>query len=542
MIARRSIARGLLGAALAAAAFATPAAAQFVTRFEVRGSVISPDGDGTQDETRVVYALADTALALSVVVFEADSVTPVDTLRAPAPDVPAGDRALVWQGRRWDGSPAAEGAYVVTLTALGEDDPDVVRSLPVFIDVTPPAVQIVSVIPDPYAPGVSTAPAALSISFSVINASPVQPGRTPDELKSTFTNPTGAPVTPASLVTTPPFAGADGNYVLAWNATGEVATLPDGEYGVTLTVSDAAGFASVSSYRFEIDTKAPEVRATSLAENAAVQVVPDSLRGWAFDARGVDTLQVRYDPARPFLPVPSAFVRNDSLRFAVPLADSIRGEGAHTVDFRARDRVGRVTIYTFPFRVDLTAPAAPVLDAFDGKWRSDAYPLSGNAANGDATSFVRILRNGVQVDSVSTALGTSFTVRVPLLAGANRLEAVLRDGAFNASPLSNAVTVRFDDGAGLFAPSPFAPGSSFNVNTARDASAVVLRVFDITGDLVASFEDGRALQFYEFPWDGVNNSGVSVRKGPLVAVAAVDYADGTHDVLRRVFLFDPDAR
>jgi hypothetical protein len=33
-----------------------------------------------------------------------------------------------------------------------------------------------------------------------------------------------------------------------------------------------------------------------------------------------------------------------------------------------------------------------------------------------------------------------------------------------------------------------------------------------------------------------------VRKGPLVAVAVVTYDDGTNDVFRAVFLYDPDVR
>jgi hypothetical protein len=39
----------------------------------------------------------------------------------------------------------------------------------------------------------------------------------------------------------------------------------------------------------------------------------------------------------------------------------------------------------------------------------------------------------------------------------------------------------------------------------------------------------------------LNGSGVEVKKGPLVGVAAIDYADGSHDVFRDVFLYDPNA-
>jgi hypothetical protein len=63
----------------------------------------------------------------------------------------------------------------------------------------------------------------------------------------------------------------------------------------------------------------------------------------------------------------------------------------------------------------------------------------------------------------------------------------------------------------------------------------------LTGDLVVLLEDDAAKQYYSFAWDGINGSGKNVKKGPLVAVAALDYPDGSHDVFREVFLYDPDA-
>lgn len=530
-------------AALLCLALAGPtvAHAQLVSRFEVTVAVVSPDGDGTQDSTKVIYALADTSLSLSVIVFEADSVTAVDTLRAPAFDPKHDNVTLVWKGRRWDGSPAPEGAYVVTLHAVGDGDaPEVLRSLPVFIDVTPPSIQIVSVVPNPYAPGLITAPASVSITFVVSDASPVATGRPPDALRSAFVGPGNTVVTPATTSISPPFTGADGSYSMSWNAASEVATLADGEYRVTFTLNDAAGYSSASSYHFDIDTKAPDVKVTSLADNASVRAAPDSLFGYAFDARGVDSLSVRYASTHPFRAVTSTFVRDDSLHFAVVLADSVSSEGSHQVDLRAVDGAGRVTTHAFNFRIDRTAPSAPRLAAFDGTTHTSTYPLSGTVAVAEIGSWVHIFRNGTPVDSVSTALTKSFTVRVPLLTGRNDLVAVLRDASRNASGPSNTVVVRFEAQGGLFLPVPFVPGAAFQVNAVRTAAGATLRIFDVTGDLVVKFENRDARQFYSFPWNGVNGSGVAVQRGPLVAVGAIDYDDGTHDVVRRVFLFDPE--
>jgi len=348
-----------------------------------------------------------------------------------------------------------------------------------------------------------------------------------------------------SLTTTPAYTGASGAYVLAWDATQETTTLPDGEYHLTLTVTDVAGYTATSTYYFDVDARDPDVKATSLAVNAAVSTVPDSLHGYAFDKRGVDSLLVRYADTRPYQPVTSAYVSDDTLRFAVPLADSITVEGAHRIDFRAVDYFGRATDYPFNFRYDATAPPAPTLDPFlgaGGEWKTNVYPLTGSVDDGgDTSAQVRIYQNGALVDSVSTFLSDDFEVGVPLVPGRNDLVAVLRDGAFNASPPSNTVTVEFDTGAGFFAPAPFGPGDAFDVNANGTASRCTLRLFDLTGDLVVVLEDEDAQQFYSFSWNGLNGSGVEVKKGPLVGVAAIDYPDGSHDVFRDVFLYDPNA-
>ena len=521
------------------------ARAQIVTLFDVQPSVFSPDGDPNADSTRVRYTLSASATSVALIVFEDDGTTPVDTLRAPASESAGGPRVFYWKGRRWDGSPAPEGAYVVTLFARGSANPDSVKSLSVFLDVTPPTIQITSVLPNPYAPGAPGSTTAVSFSFTITNASPVSPGRIADELRSTFATPSGAAIVPTALTMTPPYTGASGSYILAWNASAEATGPLDGEYRVTLTLTDVAGYTSTSTQLFDVDARAPDVKATSLAENAAVATVPDSLRGYAFDKRGVDSLLVRYATTRPYQSVVSTWVSNDTLRFSVPLADSFPTEGPHTVDFRAVDPFGRATTYLFNFRSDATAPPAPTLDAFVGvgaTWTTSSYPLRGRVNDGgDVGAFVRIYRNGNLIDSVTTFVSDDFDVDVPLVPGRNDLVAILRDGALNASPPSNTVTVNFDTGAGFFAPAPFGPGDVFDVNANGIASRCTLRLFDLLGGVVKVFEDDNPRQFYTFNWNGINGSGADVRKGPLVAVASIEYADGTRDVFRKVFLYDPNA-
>jgi hypothetical protein len=517
-----------------------------VALFDVQ-SVVSPDGGGPHvDSTRVRYRLSTTPATVSLIVFEADSVTPVDTLRAPYQETSSTTQTRGWYGRRWDGTPAPDGAYVVTLYARGASNPDSLKSLPVFLDTTPPTVQVVSVLPNPYAPGAPSSTSAVGIVFTVANASPLFPGRVADELKSafaSFSDDAFTPFTPDSLTTTPEYTGQNGSYVLRWHGTFEDTTPPDAEYRVTLTMTDVAVFTATSSYLFEVDTRAPDVKATSLAENSSVSTIPDSLRGYAFDKRGVDSLLVRYATTQSYAPVASVSLVDDSLRFVVPLAGMLPAEGSHRVDFRAVDGFGRATDYPFNFRSDATAPPAPVLDpAPSATWNGSRYPLTGRANDGgDAGAFVRVYRNGALMDSVSTFLSDDFELDVALVPGRNDLVAVLRDGAFNLSPPSNTVTVTFDTGAGVFAPAPFGPGDAFDVSANSIATRCTVRVFDMTGVAVVSLQDGTASQFYSLKWDGINGSGVDVRKGPLVVVVALEYADGSRDVFREVFLFDPNA-
>ncbi|HEX5131737.1 MAG TPA: hypothetical protein VFX92_04520 [Candidatus Krumholzibacteria bacterium] len=532
--------------ALLCLAAAMPARAQLVSRFEVRETVISPDGDGRQDSTRVRYTLTDAAVSVSLVVFAADSVTPVDTLRAPAPGA-AGVVDSYWKGRRWDGAAAGEGAYVVTLRVTPSSGPAIGMSLPLFLDLTAPTVQILSAIPDPYAPG-TQGPVSLSISHLIGNTSPVLPGRPPDELKLELFNPSGKAIADSllDLVTTPPYQGGSGAYVTTWDARALTPTLLDGEYEIALSVLDAAGYTARSVYHFELDSKDPVFHFISPIDRARISSVPDSVRAAAFDKRGIDSLYVRY-PQSAYQRVTQTSERNDSTFFAVPLADSLLAEGRYALSFRAVDRAGRAGVFAYEITYDATAPAAPVLDGFSGSWHADHFPLSGTVDNGgDGTAIVRIVRNGAPVDSLVSGLLTPpanhFSVSVPVVPGRNEFVAYQRDGAGNLSPPSNRVVVTFKSSAGLFIAAPFVPGGSFQLIGARTAAAATLRVFDVAGDLVTRFEDGSPRQFYAFEWSGKNSSGASVRRGPLVAVATIEYDDGTRDIFREVFLFNPDAQ
>ena len=186
----------------------------------------------------------------------------------------------------------------------------------------------------------------------------------------------------------------------------------------------------------------------------------------------------------------------------------------------------------------LTLPA-PVIHSPGGKSHADSYLLKGEVDTLVTGSSIHIFRNNVLIDSVLIAADTLFSKRVPLVVGENTFRAFMTQGTF-VSPGSNRVTVYFDAEPGFFIPVPMVPGKSFDLNPVETAARVEVRIFDPAGDLVIKFESHETRDFYSFPWDGKNGSYQSVRRGLLVAVGAIDYPDGTHDVIRKAFLFDPE--
>jgi len=524
------------------AAAPVPADAQLVTRFDLSESVFSPDGNGTQDSTVASFTLSEDSPAISVVVFESDSTTVVDTLVATGPRT-AGTHRVTWSGTYAGGGPVPEGLYLVTLVAQGTVEPDTSITLPVAVDITPPTLQILLSEPGIYAPGLDGTPQVYGATFAVTNASPTYGFPTlADELTLEITDPNGAAVPLDTFVAVvPPFAGQDGTYELRWDAN-SMQTVVDGHYLFELTLTDKAGHSAFASDQSDVDVELPKVTFLNVADGASFATVPDSLYGWAWDRSGIDSLFVKYSSESPYTFVTDATVINDTTFFGVPLADSLSQEGTYTIRARAKDAVaaniGWVSTPSIRVTVDRSAPPAPTLEPFDGEWRSPTFVLRGTWS--DNPRLVRVFRNGAQVDSVFTLLVQTLEREVALVPGLNVFTATAVDGADNVSPPSNEVRVTFEDETGLFIPVPFHPNDVFGLNLAEAAAEATLRIFDMTGELVVKLEHNFAARNYVFHWDGLNGDGIDVKRGPLVAVADAENPDGTTVIMREIFLFAPD--
>jgi hypothetical protein len=308
-----------------------------------------------------------------------------------------------------------------------------------------------------------------------------------------------------------------------------------------VTLIDVATGSVQASHPAQVDTRLPAVGITSPRDGSHHRDLPDSLHGWTYDRSGVDSLRIRYGPTRPYTDVPPALVRNDTIFFAAPLADSALTEGAQSITIRSVDRVGWVQLHAFELTWDRTSPAAPVLDPFAGPWRNDTFRLTGEFEEvAGAEARIRVYRDGLVIDSLFTAPITTgrFERDVPLRPGRNVFTSTLVDGALNESAPSNAVPVTFDASSGLFIPAPFHPGDAFVLNLARAAAAVELRLYDLAGDFVVRIEERAPGQYYQIAWDGRNADGAEARKGPLVVVVRASYPDGATETMRKIFLLE----
>jgi flagellar hook assembly protein FlgD len=495
---------------------------------------IFPNGDGVADSVIMTYTLAETA-AVHVLVLERDSATVVDSLVAAAAQPPTVVHKATWHGTYLNGSPVPDDNYVLAVRAAGANTSDSAFGV-VSVDRVRPQL-VVTQRPNPFAPGAPRAPSnRLTIEYDVFDPYP----STEVDVRVEIYRPTTGGgeqriVTLADTTITPGDPQEE-----TWNGA-NVST--EGTYTVGIVATDVASNRSEVRSPFEIDLLPPEIETTSLQSDMSLRVIPDSLFGWAFDRISpVDSVQVRYSGVggkAAFKPVPSTQVRNDTTFFAVQLTDSIVEQKPYSLGFRAVDPWGRETIALFTIEWDTLPPAAPVLTQPPSPTRDPAFVLDGTVDSD--TDVMRIYRNEALLDTIfpnAPVTPRQFPYRMTLVPGENRIYAVAVDLALNESVSSNEVTVTLDSSPGLLISQPFRPNDTFIVNLAETASSVTLRIYDLSGKLVKTLNATSPGTNLFIDWNGKNGDNEPVKKGPLAAVAQIQYQNGGSEVFREIFLLD----
>lgn len=507
-----------------------------MSSFRVNPETFSPDGDGKTDTTAISYALVVDSVAVSIVVFEDDSATVVDTIVTDANQMAGVYRdKYSWDGEDYLGVPVVEGRYVIRFHAQ-KDAQDTTIITPVWVDVTAPQLIFHQRVPSVYVPGVPTQPQTVQIVFEIRNST--APGGVPagDVLTGEVFTPAGA-ASQDSVVIDPPFAG-DGLYTAKWTVTNFI-TLKDGDHVAKIRINDYAQHRDSVIAPIDVDAEGPEIKITSLDPDQTLAVIPSTLEGFMYDRHGIDpdSVAVRYDRTSPKQKPYYMDIRADSLHFRMVLADSIVDEREWTLFFDSADLYEKGARFTFKIKFDKTAPAAPTLDPFTGVSHGPVFELTGSWEG--TPERIRVYRSGVLVDSIFTVVESELNIRVPLETGRNILTATAVDAANNESPPSNAVDVYFDDATGLYIPAPFRPSDEFQLNLTREATRATLRLYDLGGDMVIALDEFEPEKNYLFAWNGLNGSGTAAKKGPLVAVAEVTFENGEKTIFREIFLFDP---
>jgi hypothetical protein len=481
------------------------------------------------DSVTFRYVLNDTA-AVYLIVLERDSSTVVDTLVAGTVQTSTAQHKAAWHGAYFDGTPAEEDTFLAVLRAETDTQTQSVYSPLFFVDETIPVVSIVLVDPALIAPG-STDPAQSPDVEITCSVSDPPPGDSL-EVDVVIYGPENALVEALAEKLVP----ANGLFKSVWN--GENAD-DDGLHRIDVSVRDRASNSATAEAFIDVDTEGPTITITSLENDSTLRELPDSLFGWAWDRSGVrDTVWVEFPGRGAFVLDPSSYMRSDTLFFSSVLRDSILAEGSNLVRFKARDALGQERIKGLNVTWDATAPSAPVLEELPATTHAPEVLLRGTA-EGDFTDVMRIYRNDVLADTLQPKLTGEWPHLVALEPGLNRIHAVMADEAGNTSAPSNTVEITFDAASGLYIPQPFHAGDAFQVNAAKPARSVTLRVYDMSAHVVCVLLGRFSGDFVSITWDGLNGGGEKVKKGPLVAVARVQYEGGDEESLRGIFLFEP---
>ena len=507
-----------------------PASAGVISNVQVNPFTISPNGDGMSDSTIITVDLADTVGAVHVLILEKDLMTVVDSLVKGIPRG-VGSFTTSWDGTDSGGMTVAEDSFFVFVRTTGLQPADSV-TLKVRVDLTPPQVLITNVDPNDFAPGIDP---KQRMFFDVIDAPPSDfvrvtaqilqlPGR---QVVHTFLN--------DSLVT------PNSSLMVTWDGT---SSSVDGIHEFFVSVTDQANHNDTAFRNLNIDNADPDLTFTT-TNNQRVTVVPDSVRGWAWDRNGIQLIKAKYPPSQSVSqPVTNTFTRNDTVFFALPLADSVMTTGVFTITFDVDDSFGRRTRDLFEVTWDTVPPPPPILDPVETPTRNQFVTLTGTGDAGVFTRQIRFYRNGALLDSIQNGDpqffdNERFRYNLALVPSRNDIWADQVDNLGNVSSLSNTVRIEFDSTVGFFINQPFRPNDAFQINLSVPVTAITINLYDLSGGLVQKLYATMGGTSISIPWDGNNGNGELVRKGPLVAVLVIDYTSSNRSVQREAFLFDP---
>ena len=353
-------------------AVSVPQTDPLITSVTVAPLVFSPNGDGTLDTASVEFV----ASALAQVVVEAVSGETVLGTLLSQPDTAAGTHTLVWDGRLGTGETAADGEYVLRLTATGVADPGRVQteSVPVVVDTTAPALAVASPSAGAHVRG------DVQITGSVVD-------RNIDAYSVSY----------GTAAAGPGVVLEEGRQSRTDYTFGALRDLADGAYLVRITASDLAGNTLSLDRTFTRDNESPTValltpEAGTLAGGPAPvlqitgSVTEPNLQQWTLRVgRGLE---------------PSAWTSLVA-EAAPPAGDQLGSwdttgleDGAYTLSLQATDRAAATTEARVHVIVDHTPPVAVVRQPSAGSRIGSTFAVRGDATDANFASATLEISDG----------------------------------------------------------------------------------------------------------------------------------------------------
>ncbi len=483
-----------------------------VSNISVRPAAFSPNGDGVSDTTVVSFTTSGDADSVRLYVDVVDAAEDTVAVIAGGEKYETGEAEFIWDGTGTGGAPAGEGIFEFVIAAADEHYTTPPYSASARLDLTPPRF-LTYIHPNPYTPDLPLADSVLTAEIDVRDA---EGG---DLL--TVTIDTQDPPETLYIFS---LAGEDSIYICPWDGRES----DDGLYNLYVRTSDPAGNVVEASYALDLDVEPPGIEIESPAA-AYLDHIPTTYWVTAADRNGIDSLKVRFYAGSEFM-VPEGYPQEECC-YAWP--ESLQIEDSFVLECVALDGVGHWGSEVMTVVVDTTAPGRPVLTGLPGKVGAELLEVNGTGTAGDS---VRVYVNDEIEKRDLISAGGTFSVTVVLELGVNTIYAVSFDAAGNESAPSETGVVEYTEEKGIYVPEEFTADSRIEINLAREASRILIRVLSLEGSHVANIVEANPGLYNEMEWDLTDAAGKQVKNGVYVLVIEVAYADGSADMEKKAVI------
>jgi hypothetical protein len=493
-----------------------------ITGLKVAPEPFSPNGDGRRDSTIISFDLSSDHESVYLwVTIEDEGHEPFVPL-VSGDAVQPGKITQIWDGHVSEDEVVPDGRYFARVEARFGEDISGTHWHDVVADTTPPKFSA-DFTPDIYRPNAPQEDSVLTADVSVWDTQP------DDWMVAWIT--IGAE---AETLFSEQLTKGDTTYSFQWDGRED----PEGTYEIVIWAYDAAENQSQTPYGIDIFLDGPAISFTypDPAE-AYISVLPEEVTGTAFDADGIDSIGFRFLEETSYQAV-QLEPNGDTLQWYVEWPVDLRREGAFDLECIASDVMGYETIETFKVTIDTTLPDTPDLAEVPEKVSGPDLTVSGMTSPKDSVLLCLNCSSGQGLEpterTVSSAVGT-FVFNLSLGVGTNSIVVWAKDKAGNLSADTVEVTVEYNEDIGILVPEIFHGGSDVEVNLAKRARTIVMRVFSIDGTYIDTLDDfelaaeGAGAYYYRREFELVDSNEDEIKNGVYLLVFEILFEDGTSE-------------